>query len=167
MTGWMPPAGELPGPVATGVRWDAVRVRDWAVVTATLDRLGRDTGAVIADGRTGAAYWMVPPHAADTWPAMPDVTVLGPGDFVAVPPLRLTRGPGPHWLAPFFADAYLTDPDRLRDALQAATAPAREAEAASVLPGLTPEERARRDQVLSARLREVNHRSTTGEVRPW
>lgn len=165
--GWMPPSNELPRPVATGVHWDAVRVRDLVVGNAVLARLGRDTGAVIEDGRTGVTYWMIRPRAANAWPVMPEVSVLGRGDFVAVPPIRLTRGPGPHWRVPFFTDAYLTDPDRLRTALQAALGNRREAGADDPPPGLTAAQRVRRDQVIHARLREVNRRSIAGEGRFW
>ncbi|KRV49981.1 hypothetical protein AQ490_18160 [Wenjunlia vitaminophila] len=95
------------------------------------------------------------------------MSVLGRGDLVAVPPVWLTHGPGPHWRVPFSADAHLTDQDRLRGALAAAMGRLGAPEADDALTGLSAAQRARRNAVLSARLREVNHRSVTREVRPW
>lgn len=164
--GWRPPSDDVPWPVATGVHWDAVRVPDPAVAASVLDRLGRETGAVIADSRTGVRYWLVRPHAADSWPAMTGVSVLGRDDFVAVPPIWKLQGPGPHWRVPFLADSYLTPPDPLCGALLAATEHLQE-EDDDALVGLTAERRAWKDRVLRIRLREVNRRSIGRESRPW
>ncbi|WP_244885058.1 hypothetical protein [Wenjunlia vitaminophila] len=150
------------------MHWDAVRVPDPAVADAVLDRLGRETGSVIADGRTGVAYWLVRPQAADSWPAMPRVSVLARDDFVAVPPIWMLQGTGPHWRVPFLADSYLTPPDHLCAALLAATAHLQEEDDAPLV-GLAAERQAWREQGqrIRSRLREVNRRSITRESRPW
>lgn len=164
---WMPPHGEMATPVAAGVHWDGVRVGDPTLALAVLAHLGRNTGAVIQDGRTGVSYWLVRPQAADAWPAMPAVSVLARGDFLAIPPVWLTRGPGPHWRVPYLADSYLTPPDLLRGALRAAVERTGAPGAGGAGTDLASVQRARRDAALRTRLREINHRSTTREVRPW
>ncbi|WP_018381728.1 hypothetical protein [Wenjunlia vitaminophila] len=161
---WASPGGALAVPVAAGVHWDAVRVSDRALGAAVLVYLGRRTGAVIQDGRTGVRYWLVPPRAADPWPALPAVSVLGCGAFVAVPPPRRTTGPGPHWHVPPAPDRHLTPPELLGEALDTAVRHSRHLAPVGP-PGLAAVERNRRDQALLARLRDVNRRSRS--PRPW
>lgn len=49
--------------------------------------------------------------------------VLGHGEHVVVPPLRRTRGPGPHWRVCPGDGGWLTDRSVLRAAFEDATAP--------------------------------------------
>ncbi|KRV49451.1 hypothetical protein AQ490_20975 [Wenjunlia vitaminophila] len=86
---------------------------------------------------------------------------------MAVPPVWITRGPGPHWRVPFSAEEFLTAPGPLRAALRVAVERPRGPGADAPRPGLTAAQRAWRDAVLSTRLREVNHRSRRREARPW
>lgn len=158
---WTPPAGACALTVEAGAHWDAVRVRGLEFSTTVLIFLERRTGSVILDSRTGTRYWLIKPRDADHWPAMADVTVLGRGVHVAVPPAWRTRRPGPHWCVPYDLERYLTDATDLHAALCLAREAAQRDGHSPPLSttGLTALEREARDERLLRDLRQVNHRS--------
>ncbi|MGW7363607.1 hypothetical protein ACWGI8_09295 [Streptomyces sp. NPDC054841] len=109
-------------PMATGQRWDAVRVPRSVGLTA-LGILGSRSGAVIEDPNSMVLYWFVAPGSSAGW----DVTntrALGQDAFVAVPLPRRTQGPGPHWRICPGDGAWSTDVKALRAAIGDALDPA-------------------------------------------
>ncbi|NDZ78384.1 hypothetical protein G3I19_07560 [Streptomyces sp. SID10853] len=105
--------------MGTGTSWDAVRVSA-KVGRAVVDRLGDQCGAVIVDGYALALYWLIRPGSADAW-TLPAylVSVLGPGAYVAVPPVKATSGPGLWWGAAPTPLRCFTDTELLHSALTA------------------------------------------------
>ncbi|WP_202918131.1 hypothetical protein [Streptomyces cavernae] len=114
---WMRALGPDVRALPAGRWWDAVRV-PLDVGTAVLQRLGEQSGAVIADGYGGILYWLVPPRSAGTW-ELPGAQILGPGCHVAVPPTHRISGPGLYWLVPPTRERNWTSPERLEAALRA------------------------------------------------
>ncbi|CDR08266.1 hypothetical protein [Streptomyces iranensis] len=84
-----------------------------------LGLLGGATGAVIAD--YNLVYWLIRPEAAQDWRRIRQVQTLGTGrvetSYLGVPPIDRASGPYPHWRVPLGPGRYLTDADRLREAL--------------------------------------------------
>jgi hypothetical protein len=103
--------------LAAGDWWDAVRVPLGLGVHA-LRHLEDETGAVIRDGYGGILYWLIRPGSAAHW-QLPQVTVLGPGCHVAIPPLHRTTGPGLYWQVPPARGRERTVASRLYAALRA------------------------------------------------
>ena len=114
---WMPSRRAEVRTLAAGEWWDAVRVPPGLGVHA-LRHLGDETGAVIRDGYGGILYWLISPGSAAHW-HLPQVTVLGPGCHVAIPPLHRTTGPGLYWQVPPSQVRETTATPRLYDALHA------------------------------------------------
>ncbi|MEV8064102.1 hypothetical protein AB0P37_48935, partial [Streptomyces antimycoticus] len=81
--------------------------------------LGGATGAVIAD--YNLMYWLIRPGAAQYWRRIRQVQTLGTGrvetSYIGVPPIDRTSGPYLHWRVPVGPGRYLTDANRLREAL--------------------------------------------------
>lgn len=117
-TPWKPPSGPLAKVElhSAGVSWDAVRVPA-ELGERTLALLGDMSGSVILDHDT--LYWLVPPGAADGW-RLPHVRVISTAGYLAIPPQHWTDKPGMRWRVPLAADRYLTPPQLLHDAIQAA-----------------------------------------------
>jgi hypothetical protein len=114
---WMPTRHAEVQTLAAGDWWDAVRVPLGLGVHA-LRHLEDETGAVIRDGYGGILYWLIPPGSA-AHRQLPQVTVLGPGCHVAVPPLHRTTGPGLYWQVPPARGRETTAAPRLCVALRA------------------------------------------------
>ncbi|MET7900467.1 hypothetical protein [Streptomyces sp. NPDC005336] len=114
---WTPPRDyvEL---VEAGAPWDAVRAPA-PIGERALALLGSATGAVIAD--YAQMYWLVRPGSTRGWRRIRQVQLLGADHaeitYVGVPPITRTQGPRLHWRVPMGPDRYLTDEDRLREAL--------------------------------------------------
>ncbi|MET7766030.1 hypothetical protein ABZS71_30045 [Streptomyces sp. NPDC005393] len=112
---WTPPRDyvEL---VEAGAHWDAVRAPA-PIGERALALLGA-TGAVIAD--YAQLCWLVRPGSTRGWRRIRQVQLLGADHaeitYVGVPPITRTQGP-PARRVPMGPDRYLTDEDRLREAL--------------------------------------------------
>ncbi|MGV9847341.1 hypothetical protein ACWDWU_00840 [Streptomyces sp. NPDC003442] len=104
--------------VQVGPHWDAVRAPE-ALGERALGLLGGATGAVIAD--YNLMYWLIRPGAAQHWQRIRQVQTLGTGrvetSYIGVPPIDRTSGPYLHWRVPLGPGRYLTDANRLREAL--------------------------------------------------
>ncbi|GAA0937407.1 MULTISPECIES: hypothetical protein [Streptomyces violaceusniger group] len=115
---WAPPSGADVRMVQVGPYWDAVRAPE-ALGARALGLLGGATGAVIAD--YNLMYWLIRPGAARHWRRIRQVQTLGTGrletSYLGVPPVDRTSGPYLHWRVPLGPGRYLTDADRLREAL--------------------------------------------------
>lgn len=130
---WAPPDGTDVVLVEVGPHWDAVRA-PVDVGESALRLLGGATGAVIAD--YSLMYWLIPTGTAQCWRRLRrNVHVLGTKGaevtYVGVPPAAHITGPRLHWRIPVSPDRYLTDANRLREALARAIA-AESAEGATV-----------------------------------
>ena len=128
---WTPPRGEVEM-VKVGPYWDVLRAPA-EIGERALELLGDTSGAVIAD--YGLMYWLIPSGHAEWWGRMQNIHALGAHaaevTYVGVPPAHWTEGPRLHWRIPVGPDRYLTDANRLREALARAIAaePAEEATA--------------------------------------
>ncbi|MBP8537867.1 hypothetical protein GWI24_33345 [Streptomyces sp. MK37H] len=104
--------------VQVGPHWDAVRAPE-ALGERALALLGGATGAVIAD--YNLLYWLIHPGSAQHWRRIRQVQTLGTGrvetTYIGVPPIDRTSGPYLHWRVPLGPGRYLTDANRLREAL--------------------------------------------------
>lgn len=100
-----------------GRDWDAIRVKRRIGLVAH-KAMGAASRAVICDSGSNL-YWLVPPGTSVSWDVA-HTEALGPTTYVVIPPTALTCGPKDHWERPPGADGYLTDPDCLRVALEAA-----------------------------------------------
>ncbi|KUL43575.1 hypothetical protein ADL28_42550 [Streptomyces violaceusniger] len=104
--------------VRVGPHWDVVRAPE-ALGGRALALLGGATGAVIAD--YNLMYWLIRPGAAQCWRRIRQVQTLGTGrvetSYIGVPPIDRTSGPYLHWRVPVGPGRYLTDANRLREAL--------------------------------------------------
>lgn len=119
---WTPPRGCVEM-VEVGQHWDTVRATA-AVGERALALLGQSTGAVIGD--YNLLYWLIPAGRAQCWRRLDQVQALGADrpetSYLGVPPVDRTAGPWLHWRVPVGPDRYLTDADRLREALARAVA---------------------------------------------
>lgn len=104
-----------------GATWDAIRVPRSVGVIA-LEILGARSGAVIEDPVAPALYWLVPEGSAARWDIV-GTHALSRGHTLTVPPARRTVGPGPHWRVCPGDEAWLTDADALRAAIEDAYDP--------------------------------------------
>ncbi|WP_230992603.1 hypothetical protein [Streptomyces endocoffeicus] len=115
---WAPPGGADVRMVQVGPHWDAVRAPE-ALGERALGLLGGATGAVIAD--YNLMYWLIRPGAAQHWQRIRQVQTLGTGrvetSYIGVPSIDRTSGPYLHWRVPLGPGRYLTDANRLREAL--------------------------------------------------
>nr|WP_236057827.1 hypothetical protein [Streptomyces sabulosicollis] len=115
---WAPPSGADVRMVRVGPHWDAVRAPE-ALGERALGILGGATGAVVAD--YNLMYWLIRPGAAQYWRRIRQVQTLGTGrletSYLGVPPIDRTSGPYLHWRVPLGPGRYLTDANRLREAL--------------------------------------------------
>ncbi|MFI0734547.1 hypothetical protein ACH4S9_36975 [Streptomyces sp. NPDC021225] len=115
---WTPPRGNDVEMVEVGHYWDAVRAPK-AISERTLDLLGKQGGAVIADYST--MYWLISPGSAHYWQPIRQVQVLATTTaeltYMGVPPGHCRKGPGLHWHIPVGPNRYLTDAEQLRQAL--------------------------------------------------
>ncbi|WP_254885656.1 hypothetical protein [Streptomyces sp. NA02950] len=118
---WKPPPSGGVEPLPVGSHWDAVRVAQ-PVGERALQHLGAESGAVIQD-TYGTLYWLVAVGSARSWnlrqvrvltALVDEVTYLG------VPSADWREGPRPHWRVPLGPGRYLTDAQRLWEALAAA-----------------------------------------------
>jgi len=101
---------------AAGQDWDAVRVPA-PLGLAAMAILGARCGAVLEDPLTSVVYYFVPCGAASRW-TVAGTKALGAGASVAVPPLRRTTGPGPHWRVCPGDGTWVTDAAALQAALE-------------------------------------------------
>ncbi|MFE5160728.1 hypothetical protein ACK1X7_25410 [Streptomyces sp. CY1] len=115
---WAPPRGADVEMVRVGPHWDVVRAPE-ALGGRALELLGGASGAVIAD--YNLMYWLIRPGSAQYWRRIRQVQTLGTGrvetSYIGVPPVDRTSGPYLHWRVPLGPGRYLTDADRLREAL--------------------------------------------------
>lgn len=102
-----------------GHKWDVVKVDARRAQQALAD--SSLTGPVISDGYydPGTAYFLVPPRTSDIWD-LDGTECLGDTCYLTVPAPDRVTGPGPHWIRPLEAPFGLTEPGRLRVALEAA-----------------------------------------------
>ncbi|MGI5455190.1 hypothetical protein ACQEWB_18815 [Streptomyces sp. CA-249302] len=117
---WMP-TGHSVSLLPAGKWWDAIKVPR-AIALETLDRLRDESGAVMEDPWSDTLYWLVPTGRATAWemPESSHVTVLGDTAHLVVPGPQCTVGP--HWRVPPGLSNFLTDPEKLHDALARAAA---------------------------------------------
>ncbi|MFI6350262.1 DUF6415 family natural product biosynthesis protein [Streptomyces sp. NPDC050560] len=119
-TAWIP--AYAPGIVPAGCFWDAVRVtRRTGAELLTL--LGDETGAVIADQRYGAMYWLTPPDTG-TALCLPGnlARIRSTGHHVVIPPLQPRNESLVQWEVRhegLSGWGWLTEPAQLRRALNA------------------------------------------------
>ncbi|MGQ4389772.1 hypothetical protein [Streptomyces sp. SAS_270] len=118
---WTQPSTHQVRLMAAGEWWDAVRV-PLTLGSATLRDLGDATGAVIKDGYGDLLYWLIRPGSAADW-RLAQVSVLGPGCHVAVPPLHRVTGPGLYWHVSPSRDREWTSASLLHSALRTAGSP--------------------------------------------
>ncbi|MET7746724.1 hypothetical protein [Streptomyces sp. NPDC005385] len=99
----------------SGLTWDAIVVpRPLGLGAVAI--LGPRCGAVVDD--LSNLTWFVAHGAADGWPLQQATILAETRHTVAIPPVRLTRGPGPHWsVCPGDGD-WLTDVRALQAALE-------------------------------------------------
>ncbi|WP_329115477.1 hypothetical protein [Streptomyces sp. NBC_01465] len=112
------------GLLPAGADWDAIRVPRTIGLT-TLEILGSRSGAVVDDAREPALYWFVAPGTAAGW-EVEQTHPLGVGDYLAVPPPRRVKGPGPCWRISPGDRSWFTDADDLRAAVEDALNPGTE-----------------------------------------
>jgi hypothetical protein len=104
--------------------WDAVRMpRLWG--ERTLLVLGEATGAVIEDDLARQLYWLIPVGSITDWQpsAGHGIEVFRAGSYITVPG-RMRPG-APRWRIPPTLPSYLTDPNRIRSAIDRALGPCR------------------------------------------
>ncbi|WP_342778272.1 hypothetical protein [Streptomyces botrytidirepellens] len=120
---WTPPRGSDVEMVQVGPYWDALRAPA-EIGERALELLGDSSGAVIAD--YGLMYWLIPSGHAQDWQGLQQVQALGAHGaevtYVGVPPAEWRDGPRLHWRIPVGPDWYITDTNRLREALVLAIA---------------------------------------------
>ena len=102
--------------MSAGQDWDAVRVPVPLGLSA-MAILGARCGAVLEDPLTSAIYFFVACGTAKQW-SVAGTKGLGAGTDVAVPPMRRTTGPGPHWRVCPGDDGWVTDAKALQAALE-------------------------------------------------
>ncbi|MFC9029815.1 hypothetical protein [Streptomyces arboris] len=105
----------------TGGEWDVIRVSRSLGLDA-LGVLGHRSGAVLEDPSSAALYFFVAEVTPGEWDVA-GTRVLGHGDPIVIPPLRRTRGPGPHWRVCPGDGGWPTEGSVLRAALEGATGP--------------------------------------------
>lgn len=110
-----PPASCTLQPVS--VTWDAIRVPRGLGLSAVAI-LGPRCGAVVDDPTADLLFWFVAPGSAAGWNLDGTRALTSRRHTVAIPPLRLTRGPGPHWLVCPGDEGWLTDVRALKAALE-------------------------------------------------
>lgn len=113
---WHPPGGVDIVVERAGIVWEAVKAPAYLGDRA-LPLPGDGSGAVIRDPWSHVMYWLVPVGTADTWAQLPQVSVLGAGCWLAVPPGHRDRSLGPYWAVPPTPERQLTAPAALHDAL--------------------------------------------------
>ncbi|MEU1800292.1 hypothetical protein [Streptomyces sp. NPDC019937] len=115
---WMPPNGDDVELVQVGLYWDAVRA-SVEIGERALKLLADATGSVIAD--YSRVYWLIPSGSAQHWQRLPQAQVLGAHradvTYMGVPPATHATGPRLHWRFPVGPGRYLTDANRLHEAL--------------------------------------------------
>lgn len=109
------PTRSTPQPVS--LTWDAIRVPRSLGLSAVAI-LGPRCGAVIDDPKAEALFWFVAPGSAAEWNLDGTVALTSHRHTVAIPPLRLTQGPGPHWLVCPGEEGWLTDVRALEAAIE-------------------------------------------------
>lgn len=118
---WTPPPAVDVEPLRVGRWWDAVRAAP-SVGEHALRLLGDNTGAVIQD-TYGTLYWLIQVGSAKSW-HLRQVRVLtelaDEVTYLGVPPVHWDEGTRPHWRVPLAPDRYLTNAERLREALATA-----------------------------------------------
>ena len=121
---WIPPdvGEELVLPV--GQWWDAVSAEDM-VGDRALHLLGHASGAVIQDDTHGHGrlYWLVEVGTARSWCLRHTrvlTTLADESTFLTVPPVSWTAGHSLYWRVPVGPGRYLTDAQRLHEALSQA-----------------------------------------------
>ncbi|WP_180990875.1 hypothetical protein [Streptomyces malaysiensis] len=120
---WTPPPAVDVEALLVGKRWDAVSTAV-SIGDRALQLLGNASGAVIQDDTHGKLYWLIGVDTARGWclrhvrvlTALADETVL-----LGVPPTTWTDGHDPYWRVPLGPGRYLTDTQRLHEALAQAT----------------------------------------------
>lgn len=119
---WKPPPSGDVEPLPVGKWWDAVRA-ERTIGERALTLLGDDTGAVIKHTGGTTLYWLIATDTARSW-HLRQVRVLtklvDESIYLGVPPADWHEGPRPHWRVPLGPGRYLTDTQRLWDALAAA-----------------------------------------------
>jgi hypothetical protein len=100
-----------------GQDWDAIRVPQ-PLGVAAMTILGGRCGAVVEDPHAKVVYYFVPVGAAAQW-EVEHTRAISDGGTVAIPPVRCTNGPGPHWRICPGDGGWLTDARALRAALEA------------------------------------------------
>ncbi|MGO4420290.1 hypothetical protein AB4Z54_16540 [Streptomyces sp. MCAF7] len=119
--------GDL-APLPVGTAWDVVRLKQpagWEAIRL-LQKMGLPLGPVLYAHLTIEVPVQI--HAADGWD-LPGATVLGAGETVLVPHMRIADGSTQHgrsWIVPPNHQRLLTDPDDLYGAYFAALAKAAE-----------------------------------------
>ncbi|MCX5239847.1 hypothetical protein OG824_32060 [Streptomyces prunicolor] len=101
---------------AVRVTWDTIRVSR-GLGLAAVAILGPRCGAVIDDPRSDVLDWFVAPGSAASW-SLTDTRALPSGRNTVIPPLRLTHGPGRHWIVCPGEEGWLTDIRALEAALE-------------------------------------------------
>ncbi|MGW7517379.1 hypothetical protein ACWGJ2_17490 [Streptomyces sp. NPDC054796] len=116
---WAPPSGVAAELLPAGVYWDAVQVPAY-LGDRVLDRLGRESGAVIRDPFSRRLTWLVDPRATQGWtvPEASCVQLLSTTQYLTIPPGWCTRSASPHWTRPWDAHG-LTDARLLHVVLDA------------------------------------------------
>ncbi|WP_107096965.1 hypothetical protein [Streptomyces sp. NBRC 110028] len=104
--------------IRVGLYWDAV-MAPADIGERALKVLADATGAVIAD--YSLMYWLIGPGSAQYWRALRRVQALGAHradvPYMGVPPATHATGPRLHWRFPVGPGRYLTDANRLHEAL--------------------------------------------------
>ncbi|KRV48771.1 hypothetical protein AQ490_23150 [Wenjunlia vitaminophila] len=114
---WTPPPGPGVTTVSAGGPWDCALIAR-TLAERVISRLGDRCGAVIADWDD--YYLLLPPGARPHLSSTPlEARVLERGYPVPVPPPHRRRPPGPYWRVPLGSGRFLTDPTRLRAAVDA------------------------------------------------
>ena len=116
---WVPTASTGARTVPAGRWWDIVEV-DASTAICVLSEMTGQCGPVFEDQGEQVARWLLQPGAAASW-NLPEVNVLGHGNYITVPPAEWRRNPsegGPpiRWLVPPLGRR-LTDPTALHLAL--------------------------------------------------
>ena len=123
---WTPPPAVDVEALPVGRWWDAVRA-ETPVGARALTVLGDATGAVIQD-TYGTLYWLIAKGTAHNWPIR-QVRVLTAGtqesNYLGVPPITWADPPPAdqtraYWRVPLAPGRYLTNAERLREALATA-----------------------------------------------
>lgn len=114
---WEPPSGQEPQLQLAGQCWDVIRVPEDQARKVQL-KLGSFTGVIFADRWSYVWYWLVPVGTAETWD-VPRTRALGAGAEVMVPTTNESAPErGVSWRVRPAPGRYLTDPERLREALE-------------------------------------------------